>query len=85
MLILYQGHQTPRWVGWLLAIPLLMLAAVFGLVVLAAVLGLVLLGALVLGVQVWRVKRRLRRVQASQVLEGEYITVRESRRDRPSP
>lgn len=85
MQIPFQGHQTPRWVGWLLAIPLLMLAAVFGLVVLAVVVGLALLAAVMLGVQVWRVKRRLRRVQAGQVLEGEYITVRDSRRDRPSP
>lgn len=84
MQIYYQGHQTPRWIGGLLAIPLLMLAAIFGLVVLAAVLGLALLAALVLGVQAWRVKRRLRRAQAGQVLEGEYITVRESRRAPPS-
>lgn len=81
MQIYYRGQQTPRWLAWLLTIPLLMLAAVFGLVVLAAVLGLVLLGALVLGVRMWRMKRGRRRVPAGQVLEGEYIAVRESRRE----
>lgn len=83
MQIQYQAHQTPRGFGWLLAIPLLMLAAAFGLVVLVVVVGLALVAAVVLGVQMWRMKRRLRRVPASQVLEGEYAVVREVRRDPP--
>jgi len=85
MPIRYSMHRPPRWLGGLLAIPLLILAAVFGLVVLAVVLGLVVVAAVVVGVHWWRLKRRLRRAQAAQILEGEYVTVRESRRDRLAP
>lgn len=81
MQVHYQGYRSPRWFVWLLAIPLLILAAIFGLFVLATVLGLAVVAAVVLGMRLWIVRRRIRHAQARHVLDGEYIRVRDCRHD----
>jgi hypothetical protein len=70
----------PAWLAWLLAIPALAVAALFGLFVFLAVLGLALVIALYFGVRIWWLKRRLRRAAGSEVLEAEYVVVRDSSR-----
>lgn len=79
---LESANRPPAWLAWLLAIPALALAALFGLFVFLAVLGLALVIALYFGVRLWWLKRRMRRTGGTQVIEGEYVVVREERRPR---
>ncbi len=72
----------PRWFVWLLLVPLFIVAAVFGLVVLLVALGLVLAAAVWIGLRLWWLRRRAR---GDQILEGEYVVVRETRRDDRPP
>lgn len=75
---LHVDRVQPRgWLAWLVAIPALVLAAVFGFFVFLAVLGLALLVALALGVRLWWLRRRLHRAAAGQPIEGEFVVVRE--------
>ena len=76
-----RGIHARGWLAWLLAIPVLVLAAVFGFFVFLAVLGLALLIAIVLGVRLWWLRRQLRRVPTSAVIEGEYTVMPERQRD----
>jgi hypothetical protein len=69
------------WLVWLLLLPTFLVAAVFGFFVLLAILGAVLIGALVFGLRLWWLRRKLARAAHSQVLEAEYVVVRESRPD----
>ena len=75
------GISTRGWLAWLLAIPMLVLAAVFGFFVFLTVLGLALVFAIVLGVRLWWLRRQLRRAPASGVIEGEFTVMPERRRD----
>ena len=65
------------WLTFLVLIPVLIAAAVVGFFVFVAILGLVLFAAVVLAVRIWWLRRKLRQANAEQVLEGEYIVVRE--------
>jgi len=67
-----QVMRVPGWLAWLLAIPVLAVAAVFGFFVLLAVPGLVLAVALYFGVRIWWLRRKMRRAPGHEVLEGEY-------------
>lgn len=73
--------QVPGWLAWLIAIPVLVMAALFGFVALVAVLGLALLVALYLAARVWWLRRSRPRAAASEVIEGEYVVVRKSAPD----
>lgn len=78
--------QVPNWLAWLIAIPVLVVSALFGFVVFVAALGLVLLFALYLGARIWWLQRKAGRSPDSEVIEGEYRIVRETRReDRDRP
>jgi hypothetical protein len=68
------------WLVSLLLVPLFVLAAIFGFFVFLAVLGLFLFAVLVIGVRLWWLKRQMRRAGQDQVLEGEYLVVREHTR-----
>ena len=76
-----RGIHARGWLAWLLAVPALVLAAVFGFFVFLAVLGLALLIAIVLRVRLWWLRRQLRRAPASAVIKGEYTVMPERRRD----
>ncbi len=68
------------WLAALLLLPFFVAAAIFGFFVFLAVLGLAMLTVLVFVVRLWWLRRQLRRQQPeSQILEGEYIVVREKR------
>lgn len=72
-----QVTRVPGWLAWLLAIPALVLAALFGVFVFLAVLGLVLVFAVYLVARVWWLRRKMRGRPESGALEGEYVVVRE--------
>jgi len=72
--------QVPGWLAWLIAIPALVVAALFGFVVFVAVLGLALLIALYLGIRIWWLRRKIRRAPESEVIEGEYVVVRKAQK-----
>jgi hypothetical protein len=65
------------WLAYLLLIPILIAAAVVGFFVLAVILGLVLLVVAGLLLRLWWLRRKLRRAGPSQILEGDYVVVRE--------
>lgn len=65
------------WLASLLLIPILIAAAVVGFFVFVVILGLVLVAATVLLARLWWLRRKLPRSGPNQVLEGEYIVVRE--------
>jgi len=70
--------QVPAWLAWLIAIPALVAAALFGFVVFVAVLGLVLLLAIYFGIRIWWLRRKLSRETGEHVIEGEYVVMRKS-------
>ena len=72
--------HVPGWLAWLIAIPVLVVAAFFGFVVLVAVLGLILLMALYLGIRIWWLRRKAERTPESGVIEGEYVVVRKTQK-----
>jgi hypothetical protein len=65
------------WLASLLLIPILIAAAVVGFFVFVVILGLVLLVAAALILRLWWLRRKLPRSGPSQVLEGDYVVVRE--------
>jgi len=69
--------EMPNWLAWLIAIPALAIAALFGFVVFVVILGLVATIALYLGVRVWWLRRQMRKVPTRDVIEAEYVVVRE--------
>lgn len=71
------NDRRQGWLASLLLIPILIAAAVVGVFVLVVVLGLVLFAAGVLIARVWWLRRKMRKAGASQVLEGEYVVIRE--------
>jgi len=74
------NDRRQGWLASLLLIPILIAAAVVGAFVLVVVLGLVLFAAAVLIARVWWLRRKMRKAgasQPSQVLEGEYVVIRE--------
>jgi len=73
--------QVPSWLAWLIAIPALVVAALFGFVVFVAALGVVLLFALYLGVRSWWLRRNARQNAGSEAIEGEYVVIRKARDD----
>jgi len=73
--------QVPSWLAWLIAIPALVVAALFGFVVFVAALGVVLLFALYLGVRIWWLRRKARQNAGSEAIEGEYVVIRKARDD----
>lgn len=77
----------PRWLAMLLLVPMLVVAAVFGFFIFLAALGFVLFAAVVIGLRLWWLRRKLRTAASvtDPVLEGEYIVVRETRQREPSP
>lgn len=75
----FNGIQARGWLAWLVAIPVLIVAAVFGFFVLLAVLGLALVVVVTFALRLWWLKRRLRGARDSETIEGEYTVVR--RRD----
>jgi len=72
--------QVPGWLAWLIAIPVLVVAALFGFVVFVAALGVVLLFALYLGVRIWWLRRKIRRAPDSTIIEAEYRVVQDTPR-----
>jgi len=71
------NSRKPNWLASLLLIPILIAAAVVGFFVFVVILGLVLLAAAGLMLRLWWLRRKLRRVGPSQILEGDYSIVRE--------
>jgi hypothetical protein len=84
MVVRIAVSTKPRWFTWLLLVPLFVIAAVFGLVVLLVALGLVLAAALWIGLRLWWLRRGVR-AHGDQIIEGEYVVVRETRRDDQPP
>lgn len=70
--------QARSWLAWLIAVPVLVVAALFGAVVFLAVLGLAVLVVIYLALRIAWLRRRHRTVPADAVLDGEYVVVRES-------
>jgi hypothetical protein len=66
------------WLASLLLIPILIAAAVVGFFVFLAILGLVLFVAVVLMLRLWWLRRKLRRSGPAQVIEGDFVVVRET-------
>jgi hypothetical protein len=76
-------NPSPRgsWLTWLLLLPLIAVAVVFGLVVFLAVLALVAVVLVSVFARLWWLQRKLKKQAAhSGALEGEYIVVREESR-----
>jgi hypothetical protein len=83
MYIRINPNPGGSWITWLLLLPLIVVAAMFGLVVLVVALAFVTLGVIAVMVRLWWLRRQLQRqARRSGALEGEYLIVREeSRRD----
>lgn len=75
--------EMPSWLAWLIAIPALAIAALFGAVVFLVVIGVAATVALYLGVRIWWLRRKLRKSPPPGVLEAEYVVVREHDARRP--
>lgn len=70
--------EIPNWLAWLIAVPALVVAALFGAVVFLVALGVVAAVALYLGVRLWWLRRKLRKATPqNDVLEAEYVVIRE--------
>jgi hypothetical protein len=69
----------PRWLAMLLLVPMLVVAAVFGFFIFLVALGFVLFAAVVIGLRLWWLRRKLRAATPATdpALEGEYVVVRE--------
>ncbi|GEM_PF-4410749 len=81
MAIELRSARYPAWIVWLVGVPLLLLAlaaAIFFFTLFLIGFGLI---AIALGLRLWWWRRKLRRQSPSTVLEGEYVVVREPRRD----
>ncbi len=70
--------QAPAWLAWLIAVPVLMVAALFGAVVFLAVLGLAVLVVFVLALRIMWLRHKHRAAPADAAIDGEYVVVRES-------
>ena len=76
-------NPSPRgsWLAWLLLLPLVVVAMVFGFVVFLAVLALVIVALVVIFARLWWLQRKLKKqTTRNGALEGEYIVVREETR-----
>ena len=82
-------NPGPRgsWLTWLLLLPLIVVAVMFGFVVFLAVLVFVVVTLLVVFARLWWLQRKLKKQAApGGTLEGEYTIVREeTRRDERLP
>ncbi len=77
-------NPNPRgsWLMWLLLLPLMALAVVFGFVVFLVVLALVASTLLVVFARLWWLQRKIKKqATRSGALDAEYIVVREDARD----
>ncbi len=70
--------QAPAWLAWLIAVPVLVVAALFGAVVFLAVLGVAVLVVIYLAVRVAWLRHKHRAAPADAAIDGEYVVVRES-------
>lgn len=87
MSFIQERPAPPRWLAMLLLVPMLVVAAVFGFFIFVVALGFVLFAAVVIGLRLWWLRRKLRTAAPATepVLEGEYVVVRETRRREPPP
>lgn len=70
--------QAPSWLAWLIAVPALVVAALFGFVVFLTVLGVAVLVVIVLAVRIAWLRHKHRAGPADAAIDGEYVVVRES-------
>ena len=84
--------QPPRrsfargWFAWLIVIPTVLAALALGVFFFALFSALLAVAALVVGVRLWWLRRRIRRAADSDAIEAEYEVVEEratSARKRP--
>lgn len=78
---------TKRWVNYLILIPILIVAAIFGVFFFAAFLALFAIAAIGFGLRFWWLKRELSKsmssdnmmgtVETADTVEGEYVVVDE--------
>jgi len=69
--------EIPNWLAWLITIPALVVAALFGFVVFLAAVGVVVTIGLYLGVRIWWLRRKMRKAPQHGTIEAEYVVVRE--------
>jgi len=75
--------SMPVWVAWMLAIPVMVVAAIFGVVVLMVVAGMVAMLAIYFGARIWWRRRQMRKTPPTTVIDAEYVVVREPGRSFP--
>lgn len=68
------------WARYLILAPTLLAAALITMFFFAAFLALFTLGAVSLGLWSWWLRRRLRKARSHQVLNGEYVLIKETKR-----
>jgi membrane protein implicated in regulation of membrane protease activity len=67
------------WLAYLLLVPFFALAVLLAVFFFAAFLAFLAVAALVIGVRLWWLRRRLRRARRDHAIEGEYVVIRGER------
>ncbi len=70
--------HASSWLAWLIAVPVLVVAALFGFMVFLTVLGVALLVVIYLVARIAWLRRKHRAVPADAAIDGEYVVVREA-------
>lgn len=79
MYIANQNSKKQGWLAFLLLLPILIAAAVFGFLVFMIILGLILFAGTVLMLRLWWLRRAMgKAAKNSESLKGEYVVIRET-------
>lgn len=73
-------HVVPvsRWISYLILIPASIAAVFLTAFFFSAFIALFLIAGIVLGLWIWWLRRKLRKSSRSEVLEGEYVVIKET-------
>ncbi len=63
------------WLNYLILLPVLIVAVLLAIFFFAAFLALLVLAAVSIGLRLWWLRRKLRKVAGAQTLEGDYVVI----------